>query len=97
MYLNPRVHGSIPTKDKNYTRKGGEEDHVVAVLGPPNMVGPGLLLTGVRTPVIVSNLTVSTFLSIEIIYCYYACIYLLFLVGLGITMTKISIPEDICK
>jgi hypothetical protein len=26
MYLNPRVHGSIPIKRKKSTRKGGGED-----------------------------------------------------------------------
>jgi hypothetical protein len=43
MYLNSRVHGSIPTEDKNYTKEGGGEDHEVAVAGPPKLVGPELL------------------------------------------------------
>ena len=30
MYLNPRIHGSIPM-EKNSTREGGGEDHEVAV------------------------------------------------------------------
>jgi hypothetical protein len=43
MYLNPRVHGSIPTKGKNLTSEGGEEYREVAVQWPPKVVGPGLL------------------------------------------------------
>jgi hypothetical protein len=43
MYLNPRVHGSIPTEGKNSTREGDGEDREVAVPGPPKVVGPGLL------------------------------------------------------
>jgi hypothetical protein len=39
MYLNPRVHGSIPTEGKNYTREGGGEDREVTVSGPPKVVG----------------------------------------------------------
>jgi hypothetical protein len=35
MYLNPRVHGSIPTKDKNSTSKWIGEDHEIIVLGAP--------------------------------------------------------------
>jgi hypothetical protein len=43
MYLNPMIHGSIFTKDKNSTRERGGEDREVAVRGPPKMVGSGLL------------------------------------------------------
>jgi hypothetical protein len=35
MYLNPRVHGSIPTKVKNSTREGGGEDREVEVPKAP--------------------------------------------------------------
>jgi hypothetical protein len=35
MYLNPKIHGSIPTKGKNSTREGGGEDREVAVPGSP--------------------------------------------------------------
>jgi hypothetical protein len=42
-YLNPRVHGLIPTEEKNSTRVEGGEDRVVAVSGPPKVVGLRLL------------------------------------------------------
>jgi hypothetical protein len=35
MYLNPRVHGSIPTEGKNSTSEGGGEDRKVIVPGAP--------------------------------------------------------------
>jgi hypothetical protein len=31
MYLNPRVHGSIPMEDKNSTSERGDEDREIAV------------------------------------------------------------------
>jgi hypothetical protein len=41
MYLNPRIHGSIPTECKNFTREGVEK--IVRWHGPHEVVGPGLL------------------------------------------------------
>jgi hypothetical protein len=41
MYLNHMIHGSIPTKGKNFTSKGDEKDYKMAVSEPPKMVGPG--------------------------------------------------------
>jgi hypothetical protein len=43
MYLNHRIYGSIPTEDKNSTRKWGGEYREVAVPGLPKMVGPEIL------------------------------------------------------
>jgi hypothetical protein len=43
IYLNPKVHGSIPTEGKHSTSEKGGEDREVTVSGPPNVVGPGLL------------------------------------------------------
>jgi hypothetical protein len=37
------VHGSILTEFKNSTSEEGREDREVAVLGPPKVVGLGLL------------------------------------------------------
>jgi hypothetical protein len=42
MYLNPRVHDSIPTRKAETPLEMGGEDHEMTVLGLPKM-GPGLL------------------------------------------------------
>jgi hypothetical protein len=36
MYLNPMIHGSILTEDKNFTKERGGEDREVVVSGSPN-------------------------------------------------------------
>jgi hypothetical protein len=43
IYLNPMIHGSIPTEGKNSTSERSAEDREVTVLGPPKVVGTGLL------------------------------------------------------